>query len=126
LKEEEWCWRCYANAPKANPARRALGGVGTGRLDECREVLESVLEHEDTVGIPILVLANKQGREDCVEVVRIKEGFVRRVFNGQGGMVRDSRVLPVSVLKGTGVRQAVELVRSRVVWSKESRPPVMR
>ena len=49
-----------------------------------------------------------------------------RVFKGQGGMVRDRRALPVSVLKGTGVRQAVELVRSRVVWNKESRPPVMR
>lgn len=105
----------------------ALGGVTTGRLDECRRVLESVLEHEDTAGIPILVLANKQDREDCVEVVRIKEGFVRRVFEGeQGGMVRDSRVLPVSALKGTGVKEAVEWVRSRVVWNKESRPPVMR
>jgi ADP-ribosylation factor related protein 1 len=104
-----------------------LGGVAMGRLDECRRVLESVLEHEDTVGIPILVLANKQDREDCVEVVRIKEGFVRRVFEGeQGGMVRDSRVLPVSALKGTGVKEAVEWVRSRVVWNKESRPPVMR
>jgi len=86
-----------------------------------------VLEHEDTAGIPILVLANKQDREDCVEVVRIKEWFVRRVFEGeQGGMVRDSRVLPVSALKGTGVKEAVEWVRSRVVWNKESRPPVMR
>jgi ADP-ribosylation factor related protein 1 len=104
-----------------------LGGVAAGRLDECRRVLESVLEHEDAAGIPILVLANKQDREDCVEVVRIKEGFVRRVFEGeQGGMVRDSRVLPVSALKGTGVREAVEWVRSRVVWNKESRPPVMR
>ena len=104
------------------------GSLGTmGRLDECRRVLESVLEHEDAVGIPILVLANKQDREDCVEVVRIKEGFVRRVFEGeQGGMVRDSRVLPVSALKATGVREAVEWVRSRVVWNKESRPPMMR
>jgi ADP-ribosylation factor related protein 1 len=100
---------------------------GTGRLDECREVLEDVLQHEDTVGIPILVLANKQDREDCVEVVRIKEGFVRRLFEGeQGGMVRDSRVLPVSALKGTGVKEAVEWVRSRVVWNKEGRPPVLR
>jgi len=104
-----------------------LSAYSVGRLDECRQVLESVLEHEDMVGIPILVLANKQDREDCVEVVRIKEGFVRRVFEGEkGGMVRDSRVLPVSALKGTGVKEAVEWVRSRVLWNKESRPPVMR
>lgn len=98
-----------------------------GRLDECRAALEGVLGHEDMVGVPILVLANKQDREDCVEVIRIKEGFVRKVFEGEkGGMVRDSRVLPVSALKGTGVKEAVEWVKSRVLWNKEGRPPVMR
>ncbi|KAL9111691.1 MAG: hypothetical protein Q9227_003965 [Pyrenula ochraceoflavens] len=98
-----------------------------GRLDECRQVLESVLQHQDTAGIPILVLANKQDREDSVEVVRIKEGFVRKVFEGEkGAQVRDSRVLPVSALQGAGVKEAVDWVRSRVSWNKESRPPVMR
>jgi ADP-ribosylation factor related protein 1 len=33
----------------------------------------------------LLVLVNKQDREDCVEVMRIKEGFVRRVFEGEQG-----------------------------------------
>lgn len=98
-----------------------------GRLDECRAVLESVLSHPDMSGIPILVLANKQDREDCLEVVRIKEGFVRKVFEGEkGSMIRDSRVLPVSALKGTGVKEAVDWVRTRVVWNKEGRAPVMR
>lgn len=103
------------------------GSSGAGRLDECRKVLESVLQHSDAAGVPILVLANKQDREDCVEVVRIKEGLVRRVFEGEkGGGVRDSRVLPVSALQGTGVKEAVEWIRSRVKWNKEGRPPVMR
>lgn len=116
------------------PSSAAVAGFGLGnnngsfgRLDECRHVLETVLQHEDMGGIPILVLANKQDREDCVEVVRIKEGFVRPVFEGErGGMVRDSRVLPVSALTGTGVREAVEWIRSRVVWNKEGRAPLMR
>ncbi|KAF2797166.1 ARF/SAR superfamily [Melanomma pulvis-pyrius CBS 109.77] len=98
-----------------------------GRLDECRLVLESVLQNEDAEGVPILVLANKQDREDCVEVVRIKEGFVRKVFEGEKGVnVRDSRVLPCSALTGTGVQEAVEWLCSRVRWNKENRPPVMR
>ncbi|KAI5298656.1 ADP-ribosylation factor protein 3 [Ascosphaera atra] len=98
-----------------------------GRLDECADVLESVLQNSETAGVPILVLANKQDREDSVEVVRIKEGFVRKVFEGQEGtQIRDSRVLPVSALMGTGVREAVEWVRTRMQWNKESRPPVMR
>lgn len=104
-----------------------LGGRNQGRLDEAREVLESVVGNEDMGGVPVLVLANKQDREDCLEVVRIKEGFVRKVFEGdKGGLVRDSRVLPVSALKGTGVKEAVEWVKSRAVWNKEGRPPVMR
>jgi ADP-ribosylation factor related protein 1 len=98
-----------------------------GRLEECRLVLESVLQHSDAEGVPLLVLANKQDREDCVEVVRIKEGFVRKVFEGEkGSSVRDSRVLPCSALTGTGVEEAVEWIRSRVLWNKESRPPIMR
>ncbi|KAL1967405.1 hypothetical protein VTN77DRAFT_3190 [Rasamsonia byssochlamydoides] len=111
----------------AATANTANGTHNRGRLDECREVLESVLQNADVAGVPILVLANKQDREDCVEVVRIKEGFVRQVFEGEkGGGVRDSRVLPVSALLGTGVREAVEWVQSRVKWNKEGRPPVMR
>lgn len=98
-----------------------------GRLEECRLVLESVLASQSTTGIPILVLANKQDREDCVETVRIKEGLVRRVFEGdKGGGVRDSRVLPISALNGDGVKEAVEWVRSRVKWNREGRAPVMR
>jgi ADP-ribosylation factor related protein 1 len=99
----------------------------SGRLEECRLVLEDVLHHSETEGVPLLVLANKQDREDCVEVVRIKEGLVKVVFEGEkGSSIRDSRVLPVSALTGTGVKEAVEWVRSRVKWNKEGRPPVMR
>lgn len=98
-----------------------------GRLNECRLVLEDVLQHSETSGVPVLVLANKQDREDCVEVVRIKEGFVRKVFEGEkGANVRDSRVLPLSALTGTGVKEAVEWICTRVAWNKEGRPPVMR
>lgn len=124
--------------PKKNLSTTTSGGGGAahdedggGRLAECALVLSSVLSSTSTTGIPVLVLANKQDREDCVETVRIKEGLVRKVFEGggeggTGGTVRDSRVLPVSALKGTGVREAVEWVRSRVKWNREGRPPVMR
>ncbi|KAK4157130.1 ADP-ribosylation factor-like protein 3 [Chaetomidium leptoderma] len=99
----------------------------TGRLEECRLVLEDVLQNSEAEGVPLLILANKQDREDCVEVVRIKEGLVKRVFEGEkSGGIRDSRVLPVSALTGTGVKEAVDWVKSRVRWNQESRPPVMR
>ncbi|KAL9074419.1 MAG: hypothetical protein Q9157_004400, partial [Trypethelium eluteriae] len=119
-----------ARAAPRSPVSPNLAGsamVDEGRLDECRVVLEEVLQNEDAEGVPLLVLANKQDREDCVEVVRIKEGFVRKVIEGEkGGSVRDSRVLPCSALTGTGVQEAVEWLCSRVKWNKEARPPVMR
>lgn len=102
------------------------GGAG-GRLDECRLVLEDVLQHSDTEGVPLLILANKQDREDCVETINIKEGLVKKVMEGEkGATIRDSRVLPMSALTGDGVREAVDWLRTRVQWNKESRPPVMR
>jgi ADP-ribosylation factor related protein 1 len=102
-------------------------GGRVGRLAECKLALETVLAAEDAHGVPVLVLANKQDREDCVETVKIKEGLVRRVFEGEkGGGIRDSRVLPVSALRGAGVPEAVEWLRSRVRWNKEGRPPAWR
>jgi ADP-ribosylation factor related protein 1 len=104
-----------------------LENDASGRLAECKLVLEDVLQHSETEGVPLLVLANKQDREDCVEVVRIKEGLVKKVFEGdKGSSIRDSRVLPISALTGVGVKEAVEWIRSRVKWNKEGRPPVMR
>jgi ADP-ribosylation factor related protein 1 len=117
----------------ADAAGSTLGGAASsgdavsGRLEECRFVLEDVLQNTDAEGVPVLILANKQDREDCVEVVKIKEGLVKKVFEGEkAGSIRDSRVLPVSALTGTGVREAIDWVRSRVKWNSESRPPVMR
>jgi ADP-ribosylation factor related protein 1 len=99
----------------------------SGRLDECRLVLEDVLQHSETDGVPLLVLANKQDREDCVETILIKEGLVKKVMEGEkGASIRDSRVLSMSALTGDGVKEAIEWVRTRVQWNKESRPPVMR
>lgn len=103
------------------------GDNGGARLDECRLVLEDVLQHSETEGVPLLILANKQDREDCVETIRIKEGLVKKVMEGEkGASIRDSRVLSMSALTGDGVKEAVDWVRTRVQWNKESRPPVMR
>ncbi|KAI9673777.1 MAG: ADP-ribosylation factor protein 3 [Trizodia sp. TS-e1964] len=111
----------------SDPLSTGAGGTAGGRLAECRLVLEDVLRHSEAEGVPLLVLANKQDREDCVEVVRIKEGLVRKVFEAEtAGTLRDTRVLPLSALTGTGVREAVEWLCSRVRWNKEARPPVMR
>lgn len=116
-----------ADIERMNKAPRGAEDEENGRLNECKLVLEHVLQHQETEGVPLLVLGNKQDQEDCVEVVAIKEGLVRKVVEGdKGASVRDSRVLPLSALKGTGVKEAVEWLCSRVKWNKEARPPAMR
>ncbi|KAK6354918.1 ADP-ribosylation factor protein 3 [Orbilia brochopaga] len=93
------------------------------RIEECRDVLEIVVDAEDTEGIPILMLANKQDREESLEVEEIKE-----VFNkiAERLSARDSRVLPISALTGTGVKESVEWLVTRIMRNKEYRPPLMR
>lgn len=59
--------------------------------------IENVVTNEVVEGIPILMLANKQDREDRMEVEDIKEIF--NVIAEKMG-ARDSRVLPVSALTG--------------------------
>ncbi|KAL7273164.1 ADP-ribosylation factor protein 3 [Rhizina undulata] len=91
--------------------------------NEVIEVLKEVVENEETEGVPVLVLANKQDREESLEVAELKER-VNPVVVRLGA--RDSRVLPVSALEGTGVKEAVEWLKTRVMWNKEARPPTMR
>lgn len=110
---------------------------------EVIDVLKEVVEHEETEGVPVLVLANKQDRDESLEIAQLKE-VVNPVIVSLGA--RDSRVLPVSALEGyvavvfgrvrsppadrfnyrTGVKEAVEWLKTRVMWNKESRPPTMR
>ncbi|KAI5801126.1 ADP-ribosylation factor family-domain-containing protein [Geopyxis carbonaria] len=90
---------------------------------EVVETLKEVIENEETEGVPILVLANKQDRDESLEIAELKE-VVNPIIVQLGA--RDSRVLPVSALEGAGVMEAVEWLKTRVMWNKESRPPTMR
>jgi ADP-ribosylation factor related protein 1 len=58
---------------------------------------EIIITNEDVEGLPILMLANKQDREDRLEVEDIKEIFNKIAVRMSA---RDSRVLPISALSG--------------------------
>ncbi|KAK7202865.1 ADP-ribosylation factor family-domain-containing protein [Myxozyma melibiosi] len=93
------------------------------RIEECRDTLQTVVTHEDTEGIPVLMLANKQDRDDSLEVEDIKEIF-NKIAESLGA--RDSRVLPISALKGTGVTEAADWLTTRLMRNKQYRPPDKR
>ncbi|AMD22587.1 HHL183Cp [Eremothecium sinecaudum] len=93
------------------------------RLEECCDSLQKTITDDDIEGIPIIMLANKQDREDKMELHDIKQ-----VFNklAQHLDARDSRVLPVSALNGEGIASAVEWLLIRIKRNKRARPPVYR
>lgn len=93
------------------------------RLEECKRALEIIITNEDVEGLPILMLANKQDREDRLEVEDIKE-----IFNkiAERMSARDSRVLPISALSGDGLKDAVEWLTTRLVRNKQNRPPTLK
>lgn len=93
------------------------------RLDECKETLRSIVMDEDVEGVPVLMLANKQDREDRMEVQDIKEIF-NKIAEHLGA--RDSRVLPISALTGEGVTDAAEWLLVRLKRNGANRPPLYR
>lgn len=119
------------------------------RLEECKTALESVVTNDAVEGVPILMLANKQDREDHMEVEDIKEIF-NKIAEQMGA--RDSRVLPISALTGyvfcdlsivtyiflttnlcflfiyfsSGVADAADWLVTRLIRNKQYRPPKLK
>ncbi|KAI9492145.1 ADP-ribosylation factor family-domain-containing protein [Zychaea mexicana] len=93
------------------------------RLEECKDTFEKMITNEEVEGVPILMLANKQDVSGALRVEEIKEVF-NKIAVKLGA--RDSRVLPVSALKGEGVRDAVDWLVLRLHRNKNNRPPIYR
>ncbi|KAJ3388480.1 ADP-ribosylation factor protein 3 [Entophlyctis sp. JEL0112] len=93
------------------------------RIEEARDVFETIVGSEEFEGVPVLLLANKSDRDDAVELSRLKD-----VFNPVAARLgaRDSRVMSVSALRGEGVRDAVDWLAIRLERNRVNRPPVLR
>lgn len=89
-------WKSYYSS--AHAIVFVIDSTDVPRIEsEVVEVLKEVVEHEETEGVPVLVLANKQDRDESLEIAELKE-VVNPVVVRLGA--RDSRVLPVSALEG--------------------------
>lgn len=114
-------WESYYN--DAHAVIFVVDSTDRIRLEECKRTLDNIVNDEILEGVPILMLANKQDMEDRMEVEDIKE-----VFNkiAEKMSARDSRVLPISALEGTGVKEAAEWLIIRLIRNKQYRPPNLR
>ncbi|KAF9350958.1 ADP-ribosylation factor protein 3 [Mortierella sp. NVP85] len=92
------------------------------RIEECRDALEKVIMDDTVEGVPVLMLANKQDMPMALKLEQIKEIF-NQIAERLGA--RDSRVLPISALEGTGVKDAVDWLFLRVQRNKINRPPII-
>jgi ADP-ribosylation factor related protein 1 len=75
--------------------QRYLGSVGFkgGIL-----MVESIISHQDTADIPVLMLANKQDLPTSLKVEEIQQAGFTRIAEALSA--RDSKVLPISALTG--------------------------
>ncbi|AET38272.1 Arf family GTPase ARL3 Ecym_2552 [Eremothecium cymbalariae DBVPG len=93
------------------------------RLQECCDSLQSIITDDGVEGIPILMLANKQDRQDKMELHDIKQVFNKLAMHLDA---RDSRVLPISALTGEGIQSAAEWLLVRLKRNRQSRPPLYK
>ena len=85
--------------------------------------LDEFTGNEDSDGVPVAILANKQdliGSETDNILVNVKELFNPLMSSIEA---RESKVFAVSALKGNGVLEALEWLLSRMEKNSLDRPP---
>lgn len=102
-----------------------IDSCDTERLVECKEVLTKIVTDDKLVGVPVLMLANKQDLnvENKMDIAKFKDFFnpIAELLNAQ-----DSKVMPISALTGEGVKEAVQWIRDRAVLNQGNKAPKMR
>ncbi|CUM64949.1 uncharacterized protein PRCAT00002567001 [Priceomyces carsonii] len=107
-----------------------IDSTDTDRFQECYDTLREIA-HDDswydnitsneTVSVPILMLANKQDLPEAVDLVSLKTGvFIDLVSELEA---TDSKLLPVSVLENQGLRESLEWLVTRLVYNKSNKMP---
>ncbi|GAA5825821.1 hypothetical protein JCM10212_003108 [Sporobolomyces blumeae] len=88
------------------------------RIEECWAIFETIVTDHRVDGVPTLVLANKQDAEGAIPVEEIKQMFNQLIVGKLN--VSEGGVLPISALKGDGIREAVDWLFLRVHHSRRS------
>lgn len=113
-------WDAYYK--EAHAVVFVVDSTDRARIEQCCDALEKIVTNDVLEGTPVLMLANKQDRDDCLEVEDIKELFNKIA---ESMAARDSRVLPMCALDGSGVPEAIAWLTSRLERNKNYRPPNM-
>ncbi|CAH1775001.1 unnamed protein product [Owenia fusiformis] len=93
------------------------------RVDESKEAFEKMIQSEVLLGVPLLVLANKQDLKNCMSTSEVKQAFHD---SAQKIGKRDCKVLGVSALNGDGVHEGIEWLKQCVERNNICRPPTVK
>ncbi|KAK9300799.1 hypothetical protein QLX08_006653 [Tetragonisca angustula] len=90
------------------------------KISESKETFDRVISSEHLIGVPLLVLANKQDVPDCMGVREVKP-----IFNQNAHLIgrRDCMVMPVSALNGDGIDEGIHWLVDCVKRNNDVRPP---
>ncbi|KAG0715786.1 ADP-ribosylation factor-related protein 1 [Chionoecetes opilio] len=81
---------------------------------------DRMIASENLIGVPLLVLANKQDIPECMGVREVKP-----IFNQSADLIgrRDFMVMPVSALTGAGVDEGIDWLVECIKRNSDVRPP---
>ena len=93
------------------------------RLEEVKDTFATIVSEDLVDGVPILMLGNKQDVDNSLPVQDIKEIFNPIAINLGA---RDSSVLGVCAITGTGITESIDWLQLRMVRNATDRPPIFR
>ncbi|KAL1451722.1 hypothetical protein WDU94_006073 [Cyamophila willieti] len=91
------------------------------RIAESKETFDKMISNENLIGVPLLVLANKQDIRDCMGVREVKPIFNKNSAHLIGR--RDCMVMPVSALTGEGIDEGIRWLVECIKRNCDVRPP---
>lgn len=108
-----------------------IDSTDTERFQECYDTLINLTHdenwgneannYENTLNVPIIMMANKQDLPQAVDLVTLKTGvFIQLVSELEA---TDLKLLPVSVLENQGIKESLEWLVSRLVYNKANKQP---
>ncbi|XP_070555841.1 ADP-ribosylation factor-related protein 1-like isoform X2 [Ptychodera flava] len=93
------------------------------RLEDSWKAFDEMIESEALEGVPVIVLANKQDVQGCLNVDQIKS-----LFNQSAAKIgrRDCKMQGVSALTGDGVNESIDWIVQCVERNSPWRPPRLK
>ena len=116
-KELQTLWNKYFN--ECHGIVYVVDASDSKRLEESYSSFDEVLIDECLYGVPLLVLANKQDKENAIKAEGVKE-----IFNKSSAKIgkRDCMLQEVSALNDVGIEEGIEWILQCVIRNIH-RPP---